>query len=321
MQRNRRAFLRVLAGGAGLAGAATWWVAASQRRAARWARRLVQEAQRPIAPAPVTPAPRNWSDNEITLCWLGHATVLLNFYGVRILTDPALGSRVGISLGLGTLGPKRYVAPALKFRDLPPLDLVLLSHAHMDHMDLPTLRQFGARPTTVTASDTADILSGTGLKRVKELRWNDRSTFRFPQGELSVEAVEVKHWGQRWPSDRPRGYNGYVLRREGRAVLFAGDTAKTPLFAGLRPRGPFEVAIMPIGAYRPWIWNHCTPEEAFEMADAAGARYIAPVHHQTFQLSDEPMTEPIERLQNAMASEPARLALRRIGETFVLPRG
>jgi L-ascorbate metabolism protein UlaG (beta-lactamase superfamily) len=110
------------------------------------------------------------------------------------------------------------------------------------------------------------------------------------------------------------------LRREGKAIIFGGDTARTPALGELRSRGPFELAIMPIGAYRPWIWNHCTPEEAVEMASAAGAKYIVPVHHQTFQLSDEPQLEPIQRLEAALKHEPERLALRRIGETFVCPR-
>jgi L-ascorbate metabolism protein UlaG (beta-lactamase superfamily) len=146
-----------------------------------------------------------------------------------------------------------------------------------------------------------------------------RTILRGPKGELEITAVEVKHWGQRWPSELERGYNGYVLRREGKAVLFAGDTALTPVLADCRSKGPFEAAIMPIGAYRPWIWNHCTPEQAVEMASAAGARYIVPVHHQTFKLSDEPMNEPIERLKLALEHEPQRLALKQIGETFVCP--
>jgi len=86
----------------------------------------------------------------------------------------------------------------------------------------------------------------------------------------------------------------------------------------MRSRGPFDAAILPIGAYNPWIWHHCTPEEAVEMANLAGARYIVPVHHQTFRLSNEPMTEPIQRLQAAL--EPERLALSKIGETFVCPK-
>jgi L-ascorbate metabolism protein UlaG (beta-lactamase superfamily) len=207
----------------------------------------------------------------------------------------------------------------LSIGDLPPIDVLLISHAHMDHFDLPTLQQFDAETPVVTARLTREIFASTRLRNITEIGWNERTTLRDGKGELEIEAVEVKHWGRRWPSDLNRGYNGYVLRREGKALIFAGDTARTEAFKGLRGRGPFEAAIMPIGAYRPWIWNHCTPEEALEMADWAGVRYIVPMHHQTFRLSDEPMNEPIERLETALAKEPERLALRRVGESFVCP--
>ncbi len=178
-------------------GAGALWVNTSQRRAARWARQMIADARRGIAPAPVKPKPEQWPDNDITICWLGHATALIDFYGIRVLTDPALGNRIGISLGLGTAGPKRYVAPALPLRDLPPIDVILLSHAHMDHMDLPSLRRFPSSTFTVTAKDTSDILGSARLERVVELPWNERTTFRSRKGELEIQAFEVKHWGQR----------------------------------------------------------------------------------------------------------------------------
>lgn len=291
----------------------------SKQRVARYAQRLLTDGRRRIAPAPLKPEPAAWSDNRITLSWLGHASVLINFYGIHILTDPVLGSRIGVSLGLGTIGPKRFVAPALRARELPPVDLLLLSHAHMDHMDVPTIRQLPRGTLTVTSKATRDILSAARLEKIQELGWGERATLRTRGGELEVQALEVKHWGERWPSEQPRGYNGYVLRREGKALLFAGDTALTPAFAAHRGRGPFEVAIMPIGAYQPWIWNHCTPEQAVQMANAARARYILPIHHQTFRLSDEPLAEPLERLDAAMGKEPERLAVRQVGGTFVCP--
>lgn len=321
MQRNRRRFLSCAVGGlAASLGGAGWWVSSSKQRAARWARRLAGEARRRIEPAPFKPEPATWSDNNITLAWLGHTTVLINFYGLHILTDPALGNHVGISCGFGTIGPKRFIAPALQASELPPIDVLLLSHAHMDHLDLPTLRRLPRLTFTISAKTTTDLLASAGLKQVTELGWTECASFRNAQGDLRVEAVEVRHWGQRWPSELPRGYNGYILRREGKAILFGGDTALTPALGALKSHGPFELAIMPIGAYRPWIRNHCTPEEALKMADAAGATYLAPVHHQTFRLSEEPMTEPIERLESALEHEQGRLAFRRIGETFACPR-
>ncbi len=321
MLQNRRKFIKCATGTGAVLGLGGWWLERSRSRAARVARMLIGDVHRSIQPAPVKPDPTAWSDNGISLCWIGHSTVLINFYGVRILTDPTFGHRIGVSLGIGTAGPKRYIAPALRMDELPPIDVVLLSHAHMDHMDLPSLGRFAPDTFTVTARRTNDILRSTGLKQITELAWSDRTTFHCDRGELSIEAFEVKHWGQRWPSELPRGYNGYVLRREDKSILFGGDTAQTPLFSEIRSRGQFDVAIMPIGAYEPWIWNHCSPEQAVELANLAGARYIVPVHHQTFRLSNEPMNEPIERFEEALANEPERVALRRIGETFVCPKG
>ncbi len=320
MQRNRRRFIRYLLAALGTtAGLGSLWLGTSQRRGARWFRRILSDSRRSVAAAPVKPQPEQWSDNRITICWLGHATTLINFYGIHILTDPTFGERVGIPVGLGTAGPKRYIAPALQIHELPPIDVLLLSHAHMDHLDLPSLRKFSPGTYTVTARSTSDLLKETRLNQVTELAWNDKGTFKSSKGELQIEAFEVKHWGQRWPSEKPRGYNGYVLRREGKAMIFGGDTANTPLFADIKSRGPFEAAIMPIAAYRPWITNHCTPEQAASMVNQAGARYIVPVHHQTFRLSEEPMNEPIERLEAAFQREPERIALRKVGESFVCP--
>jgi L-ascorbate metabolism protein UlaG (beta-lactamase superfamily) len=321
MQQHRRKFLQcLLAGVATTAGLGGYWLGTSEKRSVRWLRRAFADCGRSAAPAPVKPKPEQWSDNQITICWLGHATALINFYGIHILTDPTFGDRIGISLGLGTAGPKRYIAPALRFHELPPIDVLLLSHAHMDHLDLPSLEKFAPGTFTVTAKSTSDLLVGTRLKQATELPWNGKTTFKSAKGELHIEAFQVKHWGKRWPSEMQRGYNGYVIRREGKAILFGGDTAHTPLFADVRSRGPFEAAIMPIAAYQPWIAYHCTPEQAADMVNRAGARYIVPVHHQTFRLSDEPMNEPIERLEAAFQRESERIALRKVGESFVCPK-
>lgn len=321
MLKSRRKFLKFSCLGAGIAaGLGTFWAVKSNSRAARLVRQIYADSQRKILPAPVKPNPAAWSDRQISICWIGHATTLINFYGIKILTDPVFGNRIGPSLGLGTIGPKRYVAPALNFTELPPIDVLLLSHAHMDHMDVATVNRIRPETFAVTAKTTSDVIASAGLKQLTELRWGERTTFHSANGELEIQAFEVKHWGRRWPNGIDRGYNGYILRREGRAILFGGDTAQTPLFAGLKSRGPFEAAIMPIGAYQPWIWNHCNPEQAVELANAAGAKFIVPVHHQTFRLSNEPMNEPIERFQLALQKEPERVGLAKIGETFVCPK-
>jgi len=308
MQRTRRRFLTALGTLTAGTACAAYWTATSRRRSARWIRTIVADARRQVPAAPVKPTPGDWSDNKLTIAWLGHATVLINFFGVRILTDPALFSRIGIRTGFGVAGPKRYIACALKPKELPPIDLILLSHAHLDHMDLSSIAKVNA--PILTAKDTRDILPSR--RKVTELGWNERANLKFKNGDLEIQALEVKHWGQRWPSERDRGYNGYVLRREGRSILFGGDTAHTTLDV----RGPFDAAIMPIAAYDPWIRNHCTPEQALAMANSVRANYIIPVHHQTYRLSNEPMHEPIERLALALAAEAQRLAIRRIGETW-----
>jgi L-ascorbate metabolism protein UlaG (beta-lactamase superfamily) len=166
---------------------------------------------------------------------------------------------------------------------------------------------------------TSDLLPRRRYASVRELRWNEAATVATRHGDVHVRAIEVKHWGARIRRDTWRGYTGWVVEREGRKLLIGGDTAVTSLFKDHRRFGPFDAAVMPIGAYNPWIRNHCTPEQAVAMADAAGARLFVPVHHQSFRLSNEPFMEPIERVQEALAKEHDRLAIREIGETIVIP--
>ena len=277
------------------------------------------ESWRPIAPAFAKPEPSKWNDARVTVAWLGHATVLINFFGITILTDPVLFPRIGIRLPGCTIGPKRLTAPALEFRELPTIDVVLLSHAHFDHFDLRTLNRFDKNASVITALNTRDLLRWTRLRDITELRWSHQKTLHTAAGDIDVIALRVKHWGARKQRDTYRAYNGYLLERNGRRILFAGDTALTNSFAELRERGPIDLAIMSIGAYNPWIRSHCTPEQAIEMANAAGAQFIMPVHHQTFRLSFEPLREPIERFKALLSKTPERIALREIGETFVLP--
>ena len=271
-----------------------------------------------VRPATRTPEPGAWPDNGITMAWLGHATVLINFFGVRVLTDPALFPRIGVDLRLATVGPLRLTACALPATQLPEIDLVLLSHAHFDHLDTASLAALPGRPIVVTAPKTADLVPRRRVEAVYEMRWNQSTRLKTRRGDVEVWAIEVKHWGARLNHDVYRGYNGYVIRREGRALLFGGDTAQTRAFADHRRHGPFDAALMPIGAYDPFIYNHCTPEQAVAMADAAGARLFAPIHHQTFRLSQEGFNEPIERAEAALASERDRLAVRDVGDTVVV---
>ena len=292
-------------------------------RVRRWIGRLWREwtveSLRPIAPPFAKPDPTKWNDTRVTAAWIGHATVLINFFGIKILTDPVLFPRIGIRLPGFTIGPKRLTAPALEFHELPKIDVVLLSHAHFDHFDLRTLSRFNKDTRVITAPRTRDLLRWTRLREITELRWNERKSIETSTGEIKIVAFPVNHWGARRQRDTYRGYNGYFLERHDRRILFAGDTAFTNSFAELRKRGHIDLAIMSIGAYNPWIRSHCTPEQAIDMANAAGAQFIMPVHHQTFRLSFEPFREPIERFTTALQDTPERIALREIGETFLLP--
>ncbi len=311
-------------------------------RARRWLGRLWREwtveSLRPIAPAFAKPNPTEWNDARLTAAWLGHSTVLINFFGIKIITDPVLFSRIGIRIPfLFTIGPKRLTAPALTVEELPTIDIILLSHAHFDHTDWRTLYRLSrqparesfrstrantdrnASPQVFTASRTRDLLRWTGLRDVTELGWGERKSITTPAGDIDIVAFRVKHWGARLRSDDHRGYNGYLIERKNRRILFAGDTAFTEGFSELRQHGPIDLAIFSVGCYNPWIRSHCMPEQAVEMANDAGAQFIMPVHHQTFRLSFEPLREPIERFEAALHDQPERIALREIGDTFVLP--
>ena len=282
-------------------------------------RRICVDCTRGIKPAPLKPQPAAWKNDALTAAWLGHSTVLINLHGVHILTDPVFSARIGLRLPPFTIGPKRYVAPALKISELPRIDIILLTHAHMDHFDLPSLKRLAGEAVVVTARSTHDLLAGIRFKKIIELDWGESTEIVTAAGEVTVAAFEVRHWGARMQHDTHRGYNGYIVGRNDRRICVTGDSAFTPLFGELHGSGPFDLMLVPIGAYQPWIANHCTPEQAVEMANQAGAKYIMPIHHQTFKLSWEPMNEPIERFQKVLADETGRIALTQIGQTFTLP--
>ena len=145
-------------------------------------RRISEDYARGIEPAPLRPKPKLWPDVGLHAAWLGHSTVLLKIDGFTILTDPVFGPRVGLHLGPMTVGLKRLVEVAAPIADLPPIDLVLLSHAHMDHFDLPSLRLLeNAETQVVTASCTSDLLRAKRYARVQELRWEESGAGRTSQ--------------------------------------------------------------------------------------------------------------------------------------------
>ncbi len=273
-----------------------------QRVSADWKRRVL--------PAPHRPDFTRWTGQGLRAAWIGHSTVFLNLGGFTVLTDPVFSTRIGINVGPVTLGLKRLVEPATPLVTVPQPDLILLSHAHMDHFDIPSLRALENRGVTVvTASKTSDLLRTRRYSEVHELGWNQS----VQVGPATVRAFEVNHWGARMQSDTYRGYNGYIIEANGYRVLFGGDTAYTQSFRQLRSSRPYDLAMMPIGAYDPWIRMHCNPEQAVAMANDAGADAILPLHHQTFSLSSEPLAEPISRLIDAAGE---RVIVREIGQEF-----
>jgi L-ascorbate metabolism protein UlaG (beta-lactamase superfamily) len=277
---------------------------------------LPQPAPRPLRHRP---RPDRWPSDEVTITWVGHATLLINLYGTRILTDPVLGERVGLSLGPVQIGPKRFVPPALTTEEIGPVDLILLSHAHFDHFDLPTLKRLASdRTHVITALHTSHLLKRLPFQSVQELGGTDALEL---DGGLRITAVPVRHWGNRLPWNTNYGYTGYLIEKNGVRLFFAGDTAYTPTLRDLRKAGPIDVAFMPIGAYKPDAFqaNHCTPEQSWQMFLDTGARWMAPIHWRTFVLSYEPVDEPMKRLLQAAGSDENRIILREQGMEFRLP--
>jgi len=260
--------------------------------------------------APLKPDLTNWADQSLAAAWLGHATVLLRVGEMTILTDPVLCNRVGIGLGLITGGPRRHVAPALAVRELPPIDLMLISHAHFDHLDRPTLVKLDKNIPVITAGGTFDLIRDLGFRRVAELRWGESTTLHG----IKVTAQKVAHWGARIFYDSHRGYNAYLIEAGKKRVLYGGDTAYHDFFKEI---GKVDLAVLGIGGYDPYLASHATPEQAWAMANHLNADHLLPMHHSTFRLSHEPTREPIERLMTAAGKDAARVVMTQIGGQWV----
>jgi L-ascorbate metabolism protein UlaG (beta-lactamase superfamily) len=262
-------------------------------------------------PAPRRPDLTRWHDQQLGAIWIGHATILLRIGEMTILTDPVMVNRVGVGLGLLTGGPRRLVAPALGVRELPPLDLILISHAHFDHLDRPTLTQLPKNVPVITAHHTMDLIRDLGFRRATEMQWGER----LQLGPLRITAIEANHWGARTFTDCHRGYNAYLIETDHRRVLYGGDSAYHDRYRDLEK---VDLGIVGIGAYDPYIAAHATPEQAWTMANHARAAHILPMHHSTFRLSHEPMNEPLERLLTAAGRDEGRIIIRQVGEQWRL---
>ncbi|MBS0192220.1 MAG: MBL fold metallo-hydrolase [Planctomycetes bacterium] len=264
-----------------------------------------------------TPSPADFAEawaracdragDDIVACWLGHCTVLLRLGNLNILTDPVFSRRIGVKIGKRTVGLKRIGDPPLNTGHLPPIDVILISHPHFDHLDRPTLLRLRSPSTLVVTSRSSRRLIPKGFADVIEMGWHQTAILE----NLRIEAFKPKHWGARTAWDRHRGYNSYVLQREPQKVLFAGDTALTDAFDSL---SGVDLAIFGIGSYEPWEQAHATPEQVWAMFRAFGGTRLLPVHHSTFELGDEPLGEPMSRLEKAAGAEKKRIVTAGVGE-------
>jgi L-ascorbate metabolism protein UlaG (beta-lactamase superfamily) len=263
------------------------------------------------------PNPAGWPQDRLTISNLGHACLLMNFFGVRILTDPSLFDRVGLAVdSIFTIGPRRVSAPPLAPVDLQDVQLILITHAHMDHLDVQSLKALPKTATVVACDKCSRIIAPLGFADVRELKWGESTEF----SGLKITAMGARHWGRRWPPfGADYGFDSFVLEKDAHRMLIACDSAYTDLFGELA-RNPPEVAVFSNGAYDPWIWNHANPEQVWSMFKQTGATYLLPIHWGTFKLGKEPMEEPMTRLLAAAGPESDRVVLREIGGTWTLPQ-
>lgn len=273
----------------------------------RYPRALYESLRFPFGPRGPGPAASGaplLGSESLAAMWLGHGTVLVRIGGVNVLMDPVFSHRIGVSVGGMTIGLPRLMPMPIDPRQLPEVDLILISHAHFDHLDRPTLRRMTSGKTVVVTSRRTRKLIPPGFARVIELDWGQDMVFNG----LRIEAMRPAHWGARTALDRQRGYNSYVVRetKDRLGVLLTGDTAMTDAFKSL---DELTLAVFGIGSYEPWEHAHATPEQAWNMFAACGATTLLPVHHSTFPLGDEGEGEPMRRLLEAAGDQADRVVV------------
>ena len=269
---------------------------------------------RPVAETPLAVGPSaivnpRQADRALRATWIGHSTVLLQVGAMNVLTDPVWSERAS---PVSFAGPRRLVPPAIPLASLPPIDVVLLSHDHYDHLDAPTVRHLAAgHPAArwVAPLGVGELLTSLGVSQVVELDWWQSTQ----AADTTITAVPAQHFSGRSLLDRDQTlWAGFVIAAEGWRVYFAGDTGYHPAFAEIGKRlGPFDLTLMPIGAYAPrWFMRpvHMDADEAVAAAVdvAAGTGTAVPpmlaTHWGTFRLTDEPMDEPPRRAAEAWAA-------------------
>jgi L-ascorbate metabolism protein UlaG (beta-lactamase superfamily) len=235
------------------------------------------------------------SNGELGLTFIGHASFFVQMGGQSVVIDPNFAPWLFVL--------KRLRKPGVKLQDLPPIDLVLVTHAHFDHLHRPSLRAIvqqawirGAEPPIIVVPHhVMDLVSDLGFGDVVELDWWNSYRHRA----LTVTHVPSRHWGARIIKDSHRGYGGYVLRDNKHSIYHAGDTAYFPGFREIGQRLAPELALLPIGAYNPPSFRnvHTNPADATRAFLDLKARWMVPMHYGTFKLSHEPMDEPLQLLE------------------------
>ena len=271
---------------------------ALRKRATQFGRLVRHSAVTPLSGE--THHPRFAVNGELAVTFIGHASFFVQIGGRNVLIDPNFARWLFVL--------KRLRRPGLRVRDLPPIDLVLVSHAHFDHLHRPSLRSIvhqtlhecGTAPSIIVPSHVSDLVSDLGFSEIIELDWWNNSR----QGNLAITHVPSRHWGARILKDSHLGYGGFVLKAGKHSVYHAGDTA---YFAGFREIGRRlspELALLPIGAYNPPAFRnvHTNPADATRAFLDLNARWMVPMHYGTFRLSHEPMNEPLQLLEKEAAA-------------------
>jgi L-ascorbate metabolism protein UlaG (beta-lactamase superfamily) len=254
---------------------------------------------------------------ELAVTFIGHASFLLQVGGLNILIDPVFANWLVLI--------HRLRKPGVRIEDLPAIDAVLLTHAHMDHLNLPSLRKIvrhtyavkGSGPVAVVPEGVEDLVRPLGFAEVLRMCWWERVTL----GGVEITMTPAQHWGARMMRDTHRGFGGYVLRHGTQSVYHSGDSGYFSGFREIGERLAPEVVLLPIGAYKPDGFRrvHTSPEDALRAFVDLGAERMVPMHYGTFRLSEEPVEEPLPRLIEAAqrAGMQERIAALGEGETRI----
>ncbi len=272
----------------------------------------------PRAPLPSIDPREGWRrapGTGLRATWLGHSTVLIEIDGLRVLTDPVWGLRASPSQ---LAGPKRFQPVPIALRELPAIDLVLVSHDHYDHLDYPTIRELAKRDVPfVTSLGVGAHLQAWGVpaERIHELDWWE--SYTLPKADLSVTAAPSQHFSGRGLKDRNATlWSSLAIRSSRHAVFFSGDTGLTTEYAAIRERlGPFDLVMLEVGAFHPaWGDIHLGPAHALEAHALLGGGALLPVHWGTFSLALHAWDEPAETLLELGPKQGVQLVMPRLGE-------